>query len=102
MNSVRSAMEQGAGEGVFPGAVLLASREGKIVLQEAVGKTRYQGGGAVTMETLFDLASLTKPLATALGIMLLIQEGKLSLFQTLGEILPASRGGDKAFITPGR
>jgi CubicO group peptidase (beta-lactamase class C family) len=43
---------------------------------------------AVTLDTVFDLASLTKPLATALALMLLMEGGKIAPETTLGEVLP--------------
>ena len=43
----------------------------------------------MTKDTIFDLASLTKPLATTLAVMKLVQEGKLETDSSLGSILPA-------------
>jgi len=47
------------------------------------------GAEAVTLDTVFDLASLTKPLATTLGLMVLAGRGRLDLATPLGEVLPA-------------
>ena len=57
-------------------------------------------GPPVGEETIFDLGSLTKPLVTALAIMRLVDRKRLSLDQTLSEILPpGSRLGNKADLT---
>ncbi len=75
---------QGVSEGVFPGvAAGIAWREKSGRWQRVVrtaGRTRTEGGKGppVTRDTLFDLASLTKPLATALIIVALADEGRLS------------------------
>jgi serine-type D-Ala-D-Ala carboxypeptidase len=51
-------------------------------------------------ETIFDLASLTKPLATTLAMMRLLDEGKCDLDQRLEELLPVSLSPDKRDLTP--
>ena len=58
------AMLQAVSQGIFSGAALLVSVEGRIVFNGVYGSTRGQGGIPVDSETLFDLASLTKALAT--------------------------------------
>ena len=52
--------------------------------------SRDPGAAAVTLDTVFDLASLTKPLATALALMVLADRGQLDLATPLGEVLPAA------------
>ena len=84
---------------VFPGAVLLFSREGVILHHGAYGVGNLFTDRPMTLETVFDLASLTKPLATALAVMILQQQGRLGLEQNLGELLPACSQGPKAGIT---
>ena len=53
---------------------------------------------AMTTDTVFDLASLTKPLATALAIIMLIQQGTLGMDQELGSVLPAFKEDPKSSI----
>ena len=91
-------MKKGVEEGVFPGAVLLAGKKGEIVLHRAWGKTRLPHGAPVTKDTCFDLASLTKPLATALAVMDLVRRGKMGLDDPLGRRLEPALGTDKANI----
>jgi CubicO group peptidase (beta-lactamase class C family) len=77
-------MESGVEEGVFPGAVLLASIGDQVLFYQAYGHSSLiPDRQFIQKNTLFDLASLTKPLATTLGIMNLIQKGVLSLDQRL-------------------
>jgi CubicO group peptidase (beta-lactamase class C family) len=52
----------------------------------------------MTTDTIFDLASLTKPLATTLAIMILIQQGRIGLEQNLGVVLPAFKKDRKSSI----
>ena len=74
--SVRLCLEQGISEGVFPGCVLLAAAGEKVLFLESAGLVDGSEKCAPTRTTaIFDVASLTKPLATALSISLLIKEG---------------------------
>lgn len=92
-------MQQAIEEGVFPGAVLLVARDQEIRLHEAWGVTDLTMRQPVTVDTVFDLASLTKPLATALAVMLLVQEGRLALDTPMATVLPIMADTDKTGIT---
>lgn len=96
MRAVDALMRKGLEAGVFPGAVLQVSREGVTVFGRAYGVANLATASPVSLHTLFDLASLTKPLATTLGVMALIQERRLSLESRLGDLLPGWEGTDKA------
>jgi CubicO group peptidase (beta-lactamase class C family) len=83
-------LEAGVSHGVFTAAVALAGVEGELRWQGAAGfLSRDPGVAAVTMDTVFDLASLTKSLATTLALMVLAGRGRLDLATPLGEVLPA-------------
>ena len=84
---------------IFPGAVLLVARDEEILLHEAWGMADFSSGRAVTLETVFDLASLTKPLATTLAVMRLVHQGLLELETPLSTVLPVMAGTDKAGVT---
>jgi len=99
MKSVCDLMQKGVTDGVFPGGVLLVAKEGRVVFFEAFGLARLAPERPMTTETVFDLASLTKPFATTVAIMLLVQDGRLDLDQTLGSAIPDFSGTDKAEIT---
>ncbi|MGD8290930.1 MAG: serine hydrolase [Desulfobacterales bacterium] len=98
MTPVDALMREAVSDGVFPGAVLLASREDGIVWHRAYGLADIFAQRVMTIDTLFDLASLTKPLATALSVMILVQQGLIGTKQELGEILPAFKETQKANI----
>ena len=98
MARVDALMHRAVSEGVFPGAVLLVSREDSIVYHNAHGFADLFSRRAITKETIFDLASLTKPLATALAVMSLIQQGDVGTEQELGDILPAFKNDKKSRI----
>ncbi len=77
---VEEAIEGAIEAGVFPGAVLLVREEDRFFYLRAFGYRCIVPHVAPMQEdTIFDLASLTKPLATTVGAMLLVQEGKLRL-----------------------
>ena len=96
----RQAVKEAVEEGV-PGAVLLIGRKGKIALREAFGFAGVRPERAVSVDTIFDLASLTKCFATASSIMLLWEDGKLGLDDTAAAYLPAFKnaGDPKDKIT---
>jgi CubicO group peptidase (beta-lactamase class C family) len=82
----------------FPGCAFGVLAGGEVVLQDALGRFTYEEDApAVAAGTVFDLASLTKVVATTAGAMLLYQRGKLDLDEPVGDLLPgflAGRAGD--------
>jgi len=94
-------LEAGRQEGVYPGAVLLAAWKREMRFFLAVGnRTLSPQPLPMKKETLFDLASLTKPLATTLAMMKLADEGKIDLDAHLEELLSHPAPADKRGITP--
>ena len=67
--------------------VVLAARDGKVIAAVAVGETGSKRNEALTVETLFEIASCTKPF-TAVAIMKLAEQGKLTLDDSIAEHLP--------------
>ena len=83
-------LEAGVSQGVFTAAVALVGLKGELRWEGAAGAvSREPGAAAVTLDTVFDLASLTKPLATTLALMVLAGRGQIDLASPLGEVLPA-------------
>jgi CubicO group peptidase (beta-lactamase class C family) len=79
-------MRSGVEEGIFPGAVLLVGRGDTILFHRPYGYASLSPEKQrLRLETIFDLASLTKPLATTMGIMTLVQNGRLSLDQPVAD-----------------
>lgn len=73
----------------FPGAVLLVGRDGKIVFRKAYGRSQWvpQERG-MDVDMLFDLASITKPVATTTAIMQLLERGQLRLWDEVSLFIP--------------
>jgi CubicO group peptidase (beta-lactamase class C family) len=87
--TVENAFGEALAQGVFPGAVVLVSRDEDIVYEHAFGdRSLIPDKTALTCETIFDLASLTKPLATALALMLLVREKKVRLDDQVTRFIP--------------
>jgi len=95
---VQRLMQKGIADGVFPGAVLLVADGETILFHQPYGVADIFNRCPVTRDTLFDLASLTKPLATTVAVMKLVEQGRLQLEQTLGTVLPAFAATDKSGI----
>ncbi|MGA9754159.1 MAG: serine hydrolase domain-containing protein [Desulfobaccales bacterium] len=84
-------LEAGVSQGVFTAAVALVGLRGKLRWEGVAGAlSQDPGAAAATLDTVFDLASLTKPLATALALMVLMDRGRLDPAASLGEILPSA------------
>lgn len=73
---------------MFPGAQVLVARKGVVVYHKAFGKPSYESEASVTTDHVYDLASLTKILATLPAVMKLEEEGVLQLNDTFEELLP--------------
>lgn len=83
-------------DGVFPGCRVLAARNGNIFYDRAFGCLDYNKTKPVDTNTIYDVASCTKVLATNISVMRLYEQGKLSLDKTIGDYLPQARGTNKA------
>src|SRR5512143_1326713 len=72
-----------------PGAVVLVARRGRIVYRKAFGDRAIEPRReAMTVDTIFDLASLTKIVATATSMMILVERGKVSLADPVALYIP--------------
>jgi uncharacterized protein YbbC (DUF1343 family)/CubicO group peptidase (beta-lactamase class C family) len=83
-----------------PGAVVLIGRRGKIAYVRAAGRRAIEPGlEPMTRDTVFDMASLTKPIATASSMMVLVEEGKVRLGDRLARSMPEFANKGKGAIT---
>ncbi|MFZ4731875.1 MAG: exo-beta-N-acetylmuramidase NamZ domain-containing protein [Pirellulales bacterium] len=98
--TIKPLVEAEIAAGNLPGCVVCVGRGGRIGWLEAIGD-RQVGPDAepMTVDTIFDLASLTKPVATATAIMQLVEEGKLRLSDTVASLFPAFAAKGKEKIT---
>lgn len=94
-------LEKGLKEKVYPGAVLIVARDSEIVFFHNIGN-RAVIPRLLPMEkdTIFDLASLTKPLATTLAVMKLVDDALLDLDAPISSLIHPFPWMDKAEITP--
>ncbi len=97
--AIEKMMAGGVADKVFPGAVLLCARGKKVLFHGAYGVADLADQRPMQTNAIFDLASLTKPLATALAVSQLVKAGRVSLDTLLGEVIPAVLKTPKADIS---
>ena len=100
-NKITEILKRGLRQTVYPGAVLLVGKEGEIISFYNVGNRQLHPQSLpMEKETIFDLASLTKPLATTLAAMKLVEENILALDEPISSSIKPFPWKDKAHITP--
>jgi CubicO group peptidase (beta-lactamase class C family) len=96
---VHAQMQADVEKGRIPGAVLLIARNGKIVRLDAVGFQERKTQTPMNKDSIFRIASMTKPI-TSTAIMMLAEEGKLDIGAPVAQYLPEFKevtvGVDKA------
>lgn len=86
---VEEAFNEAVAQGVFPGAVVLVAKSDEIAFERAFGcRSLAPEKTPMQSDTIFDLASLTKPLATAIAMMLLVREKKIRLEDRVTRFFP--------------
>jgi CubicO group peptidase (beta-lactamase class C family) len=88
----------GIEEGAYPGCQILLAKDGKVFYNKTFGTYSYQSKELVQNETVYDVASLTKIMATTPAVMKLVEQGKINVEQTLGYYLPFLKDSDKENI----
>lgn len=97
---VAAIVQQGIADGEMPGAVVMVANRNEVLYQRAFGDRQVEPQRtAMTIDTVFDLASLTKPIATATSVMRLVQSGKVQVDQPVSNYLPEFKGHGKESIT---
>lgn len=85
---IQDTMDRAVQDGVFPGGVLAARARGENAILVVAGRLSSQpAADPVQASTIYDLASLTKPLATVTSVLLLVQAGSLKLDAAVGDVL---------------
>ncbi len=93
-------IERHLAEKAYPGAVLAVGRDSALVHLKAFGRLSYEAGAAaVTPDTIYDLASLTKVVVTTTMAMILVDENSLDLDKPVSAFLPRFKGGAKDHVT---
>ncbi|MBV9775117.1 MAG: beta-lactamase family protein [Gemmatimonadetes bacterium] len=87
--------------GAFPGAALAVGRRDHVVMERGIGNTGItdEDGPVDPDRTVYDLASLTKVVATTTAVMLLVEDGKMDLDAPVSRYLPEFTGGNKDRVT---
>lgn len=101
LDRIDGVVQKALDRGELPGAVVLIVHRGQVIFRKAYGLRGKQPAAVpMTRDTVFDLASLTKPVATATSIMLLVEQGKLRLSDQVAERLPrfGQNGKDKITV----
>jgi uncharacterized protein YbbC (DUF1343 family)/CubicO group peptidase (beta-lactamase class C family) len=89
LNQIDALVEKDIADKKLPGAVVLVGHRGKIVFRKAYGnRSLVPAVEKMTIDTIFDVASLTKVVATTTSIMILIERGQLRLNDTIGKFIP--------------
>jgi uncharacterized protein YbbC (DUF1343 family)/CubicO group peptidase (beta-lactamase class C family) len=102
LQQIDGVVQQSIAQGELPGAVVLILHGDQIVFRKAYGlKSKQPAELPMTPDTIFDLASLTKPIATATSLFILVEQGKLRLTDRVSQHLQAFGQNGKANITVG-
>ncbi|MBN1419023.1 MAG: beta-lactamase family protein [Planctomycetes bacterium] len=84
----------------FPGASIAIGTAGRVLYLRGFGRLDYSAGApAVTPDTIYDLASLTKVIGTTSAAMVLVQEGRIALDDPVSKWIPEARGSAVADAT---
>jgi CubicO group peptidase (beta-lactamase class C family) len=97
---IDSIVEQAIRDGQIPGAVVLIGHDGQVVYRKAFGNRALEPRRELmTIDTVFDLASLTKVVATTTAVMQLVERGKVRVNDPVGKYLPEFAQNGKDEIT---
>lgn len=100
LGAVDSIIQQAIADGNIPGAVLVVGHDGRVVYRKAYGHRALEPHHEpMTLDTVFDMASLTKVIATTTAVMQLVERGKVRLNDPVGKYLPEFAQNGKEDIT---
>ncbi|HEV3484365.1 MAG TPA: serine hydrolase domain-containing protein, partial [Vicinamibacterales bacterium] len=93
-------VEEAISEKKLPGAVVLVGRGDRVLYTKAIGNRAVAPSvERMTPDTIFDVASLTKPVATATSVMILLEDGRIRLNDRVSTFVPGFERYGKADIT---
>lgn len=100
LGAVDAVIEQAIHDGNIPGAVLLVGHDGRVIYRKAYGSRALEPRREpMTLDTVFDLASLTKVIVTTTAVMQLVEQGKVRLNDPMAKYLPEFAQNGKEDIT---
>ncbi|MEZ5045586.1 MAG: glycoside hydrolase family 3 N-terminal domain-containing protein [Chitinophagaceae bacterium] len=98
LNKLDRFLEDCVQQNAFPGCRILVAKQGKVFYDKSFGYISKQSKNVVDINTVYDLASVTKVAATTIAIMKLYDEGKIDLNDKLGKYLSFTKGTDKEYL----
>ncbi|MDE3151495.1 MAG: serine hydrolase [Gemmatimonadota bacterium] len=101
LDAITDVVRRGIRAGVYPGASVVVGRQGYAVFEEGYGHLTWnaESPAVVPDRTIYDLASLTKVIATTTAIMVLYDEGRIHLDDPVRTYIPEFSGGAKDRVT---
>ncbi len=107
LDAIEALVREAIAEKKLPGAVVLVGRGDRILYQKAIGnRALVPAAEPMTVDTIFDLASLTKVVATTTSVMMLVEQGRIRLSDRVSSVrtglraLRQSRHHDPASADP--
>ena len=99
LQKIDRVLARGIKAGGFPGGVVIIGRGGATVFEKGYGNLSWSGKSPVVPErTIYDLASLSKVVATTTAIMILYDEGRIRLEDRVSKFIPAFTAGDRKSV----
>ncbi len=100
LSLIETLIRQAVRDGRLPGAVVVVGHEGEIVYERAFGaRSLAETPEPMTVDTVFDLASLTKVVATTTSVMMLVEEGRLRLRDRVADHVPGFGSQGREAVT---
>ncbi|HEX2203621.1 MAG TPA: serine hydrolase domain-containing protein [Longimicrobium sp.] len=101
LEAAQAAVRAQVRAGAMPGAALAIGREDRVVVEEGIGRVGWTASAAKVdpEKTVYDIASLTKVVATTTAVMLLVEDGRMELDAPVSRYVPAFSGGAKDRVT---
>ena len=100
LDAIPPLVEQAIADKKLAGAVVLVGRGDRVLYQKAIGRRAVEPAPeAMTLDTIFDLASLTKVVATTTSVMKLVEDGRIRLSDRVSTFVPGFERHGKANIT---
>lgn len=100
LKTLEQIVQRGVRDRIYPGAVLIVGTPEKTLLAKAVGRLTYDKKSApMELNTIFDLASCSKPTGTGMAAMLLLEDGRIGLDDLVSSHVPEFAAGKLSGVT---
>lgn len=100
LERIDALVQAGLEQNLMPGCVVMVGRKGHIAFHKAYGHRQLEPTRiSMTTDTVFDMASITKPMATATSVMVLLEEGRIRLRDKVAKYIPEFSNAGKESIT---